>query len=113
LISAYFLAFKSHNREEGNENPFTLKSNGSSRGECDQSILYVLYGNITVKCLCIINAHQLKREKKKARYWWLTPVILTTQEAKIRSQPGQIVCETYLVKTCHKTQKRDGGVTQG
>jgi hypothetical protein len=32
-----------------------------------------------------------------ARCWWLTPVILATQEAEIRrtvvqSQPGQIVC---------------------
>jgi hypothetical protein len=34
-----------------------------------------------------------------ARYWWLTPVILATQEAEIRrimvrSQPRQIVLET-------------------
>jgi hypothetical protein len=37
--------------------------------------------------------------KRKARCWWLTPVILVTQEAEIRritvpSQPRQIVCET-------------------
>jgi hypothetical protein len=50
-----------------------------------------------------------------ARYWWLTPVILATQEAKIRritvqSQPGQIVHETLSQKTHHI--KRSSGVTQ-
>jgi hypothetical protein len=39
------------------------------------------------------------QEVAGARYWWLIPVIITTQEAKIRrimvrSQPGQIVCKT-------------------
>jgi hypothetical protein len=34
-----------------------------------------------------------------AQHWWLTPEILTTQEAEVRrivvqSQTGQIVCET-------------------
>jgi hypothetical protein len=38
-----------------------------------------------------------------ARHWWLTPIILTTQEEEIRriliqSQPGQIVCETLSQK---------------
>jgi hypothetical protein len=47
-----------------------------------------------------------------ARHWWLTPVILATQEAEIRrimvgSQPGQIVLETLLKK------KRVGRVAQG
>jgi hypothetical protein len=44
------------------------------------------------------------------------PVILATQEAEIRriavrSQPGQIVCETLFRK--YLTQKRAGGVAQG
>jgi hypothetical protein len=47
---------------------------------------------------------------------WFTPGILTTQEAeirriKVRSQPGQIVCEPLAQKTLHK--KRAGGVAQG
>jgi hypothetical protein len=47
--------------------------------------------------------------------WWLTPVMLATQEAEIRrimvqSQPRQIVCETLSQK--HPTQKRAGGVAQ-
>jgi hypothetical protein len=52
----------------------------------------------------------------QAGYWWLTPVILDTQEDEIRkimvrSQPGQIVHETYSQKTLHKN--RVGGVAQG
>jgi hypothetical protein len=31
---------------------------------------------------------------KSARYLWLMPVILDTQEAAVRNQPGQIVGET-------------------
>jgi hypothetical protein len=47
-----------------------------------------------------------------AGHWWLTPVILATQEAEIRrmavrSQPGQIVCKT-LSQILHKN--RAGGV---
>jgi hypothetical protein len=47
-----------------------------------------------------------------AGHWWLKPVNLATQEAEIRrmvvrSQPGQIVCETLSQK--HSTQKRSGG----
>jgi hypothetical protein len=39
----------------------------------------------------------------QAGHWWLTPIILTTQEAEIRrilvqSQPGQIVHETLSRK---------------
>jgi hypothetical protein len=39
-----------------------------------------------------------------AKCWWLTPIILATQEAEIRrvvvqSQPGQIVLETLSQKT--------------
>jgi hypothetical protein len=41
----------------------------------------------------------LHLERQKARHWWLTPVILATQEAEIRrivvrNQPEQIVKET-------------------
>jgi hypothetical protein len=51
-----------------------------------------------------------------ARCWWLTPVILATQEAEIRrisvgSQPGKIVLETLSFKTLLKN--RAGGVAQG
>jgi hypothetical protein len=39
-----------------------------------------------------------------AKCWWLTPIILATQEAEIRrievqSQPRQIVCKTLSQKT--------------
>jgi hypothetical protein len=57
-----------------------------------------------------------KNKTKAARHWWLTPLILGTQEAEIRrimvqSQPGQIVFETLSQKTLHKD--RTGGVAQG
>jgi hypothetical protein len=53
---------------------------------------------------------------KFARCKWLTPVILTTQEAEIRrfevqSQPRQIVCETLSKK--YPSQKRAAGMAQG
>jgi hypothetical protein len=40
--------------------------------------------------------HHYSQEMPKARHWWLTPVILATQEAEIRRievrrQPRQIV----------------------
>jgi hypothetical protein len=45
----------------------------------------------------------LLQNVKIARRWWLTPIILATQEAKVRkiavqSQPGQIVRETLSLK---------------
>jgi hypothetical protein len=47
--------------------------------------------------------------------WWLTPVILVTQEAEIRRfkfqcQPREIVQETLSQKS--PTQKRAGGMTE-
>jgi predicted P-loop ATPase len=52
----------------------------------------------------------------EAGHWWITSVILATQEAELRrvvvqSQPRQIVHEILSQKTHHK--KRTGGVTQG
>jgi hypothetical protein len=43
----------------------------------------------------------------KARCWWITPVILATQEAEIRtmvvqSQPREVVLEPLSRKTLHK-----------
>jgi hypothetical protein len=57
---------------------------------------------------------ELGRAEQAAR-WWLTPVILATQEAvlrrlTVRSQPRQIVCETLSQK--NSSQKRAGGVAQ-
>jgi hypothetical protein len=54
--------------------------------------------------------------KIAAGYWWLTPVILATQEAEIRrisvqSHPGQIVHE--ILSQNNPSQKRAGGVAQG
>jgi hypothetical protein len=68
-------------------------------------------------------AHRSKGNQKKYRAKpgacqapWLTPVIPATQEAEIRrmevrSQPGQIVCETLSQR--NPTQERAGGVAQG
>jgi hypothetical protein len=43
------------------------------------------------------------KEKKEAKHWWCTPVILVTQEAEIRrieaqSQLKQIVLKTLSLK---------------
>jgi hypothetical protein len=43
------------------------------------------------------------------RHWWLTPIVLATQEAEIRrttvgSQHGQIVPETLSRKTTNTTK---------
>jgi hypothetical protein len=56
-----------------------------------------------------------KKINDLAGHHWLTPVIPTTQEAKIRritvqSQP-RIICETLSQK--NPSQKRAGGVAQG
>jgi hypothetical protein len=58
----------------------------------------------------------IRKGVPRAGHWWLTPVILTTQEAEIRrivvqSQPRQIVLETLSQK--NPLQKRTGGVAQG
>jgi hypothetical protein len=51
-----------------------------------------------------------------AGHWWLTPVILATQEAEImrivaQRKPGQIVYKTLYQKIFNT--RRDGGVAQG
>jgi hypothetical protein len=58
--------------------------------------------------------------KIQAGHWWLTPVILATQEAEIRgiavwNQPRQIVYKIlFSKKPSHThTKKKTGGVTQG
>jgi hypothetical protein len=64
----------------------------------------------------MFTSNSLKTGKDIARRWWLTPVILATQEAEIRritvrSQPRQIVLETLSQK--NPLHKRAGGVAQG
>jgi hypothetical protein len=56
------------------------------------------------------------RKEERDGCWWLTPVILATQEAKIKritvqTQIRQIVPKTLYQKTHHN--KRAGGVVQG
>jgi hypothetical protein len=61
--------------------------------------------------LLAIRKMQIKN-KIRARLWWLTPVILATQEAEIsritvRSQPGESVPKTYL-----KNIQRETGLAE-
>jgi hypothetical protein len=50
-------------------------------------------------------AFYFQEPKKEARHWWLMPIILATQEAKIRRiQSGQIVLETLSRK--NSSQKK-------
>jgi hypothetical protein len=58
----------------------------------------------------------LKQKTAEARRWWLTPVILATQEGEIRrikvqSHPRQVVPRDPTLKT--PSQKRTGGVAEG
>jgi hypothetical protein len=58
----------------------------------------VVFGRPLSKKICSFSPYEeleLKIRNTSARHWWLTPVILATQEAEIRriaagSQPGQI-----------------------
>jgi hypothetical protein len=55
---------------------------------------------------------QVLENLKQAEHQWLTPIILTTQEAEIgrilvRSQPGQIVHETPILKKILTTQEAE------
>jgi hypothetical protein len=59
----------------------------------------------------------LRNIPARARCWWLTPIILLTQEAEIRriaiqSQLGKQFNEILSQKK-KKSQKRAGGVAQG
>jgi hypothetical protein len=53
----------------------------------------------------VMHAYNCKtQEAEAARHWWLTPIILATQEAEVRrimvgSQPGQMVHKTLSEKT--------------
>jgi hypothetical protein len=63
--------------------------------------------------LCI--SYNFFNNKTLARCWWLTPIILVSQEAEIRrievqNQPRQIVQETLYTKKKKKHKKMAGGV---
>jgi hypothetical protein len=45
------------------------------------------------------------KKRKNTGPWWITFVILATEEAEVRrieASPGQIICETPPQKNCHK-----------
>jgi hypothetical protein len=69
-----------------------------------------------------VSFKQVAKRKKGSGCWWLTPVILTIQEAEIRrikvqSQPGETVLEILSQKHSTHTQRKgwqngsSGGVT--
>jgi hypothetical protein len=64
-----------------------------------------------------VHNYHLSMKNKTARRWWLTAIILATQEAEtrrivVRSQPGQTVQETLSRKYLSPTQKRIGEVAK-
>jgi hypothetical protein len=70
----------------------------------------------SVKTVWVKSMRTMSKTKYKARSWWVTPVILATQEAEIRrtsvqSQPRQMVPEILSRKK--PSQERAGTVAQG
>jgi hypothetical protein len=68
------------------------------------------------KPVSVVIKKKKKTTKNKTRCRWLTPIILATQEAKIRritvqSQSGQTVCKTLSRKK--PSQKKTGRVAYG
>jgi hypothetical protein len=62
----------------------------------------------------LLSNHQ--KADREPRHWWLTRIILATQETEIRriavqNQTGQIVCKT--LSQTYPSQKKTGGVAQG